>query len=376
MKERFEVLDIFRGIFSSMVVFFHMSAFSKTPILNNNFIYNSDLFVDFFFVLSGFVITYSYQYISNFNQFGKFYKKRFLRLYPLHIIMLMAFLIVEVSKHNLSAYIHVNELDNADNNMVTFFSSVFLVNSVKIPGATDVSWNLPSWSISAEMIAYLVFGLMIIFINSAKLYKIRNLMYGVLLSLVLVIFYQITGSFKLTYSFDYGFLRSIIGFFTGVLCFNAYGYLKEYLRNLPTIFFNITETLIIFLILFLVWNKEPFKQSEYIYEILFFCSILIFAFEKGFISKGLNKLTLLKNIGKYSYSIYMTHALLLSIFNIVFIRILKLQPSAYAYLFLLNYLLIYFVSKWTYKHIEMRFSQKNSKPAPEKIIIANELSTS
>lgn len=41
MKERFAVLD---GIFSSLVVLFHLSAFSVTPILNNEFFYNSDLY--------------------------------------------------------------------------------------------------------------------------------------------------------------------------------------------------------------------------------------------------------------------------------------------------------------------------------------------
>ncbi|MES2647835.1 MAG: acyltransferase [Bacteroidota bacterium] len=226
MKERFEVLDIFRGIFSSMVVFFHMSTFSDTPILNNDLVYNADLFVDFFFVLSGFVITYSYQYISDNQQFTRFYKKRFFRLYPLHIIMLFAFLGVEVSKHFLSNYIHVNELNNADNNILTFFSSLFLLNSVKLPGVKDVSWNLPSWSISAEMIAYFVFGIVMIFIHKQKLFKYRNAIYALLLSVVLAVFYLITGGFKLTYSFDYGFLRSVIGFFTGVLCYNLIRGLK------------------------------------------------------------------------------------------------------------------------------------------------------
>lgn len=361
MRERFEVLDIFRGIFSSMVVLFHLSTFSKTPILNNNLVYNSDLFVDFFFVLSGFVITYSYQHISNGEQFGRFYKKRFLRLYPLHVIMLFAFLGVELSKQSLSSYIHVNNLDNGNNSVLTFFTSLFLVNSVKIPGVKDVSWNVPSWSISAEMIAYLVFGLLLILIHQVRLYKQRNMVYGILLTTVLIAFYKITGSFKLTYSFDYGFMRSVIGFFTGVLCYNVYNASKGFFKGLPAAVFHALETIIIVLLPVLVWKKYYFRESEFIYEILFFAAILVFAFEKGYISHLLKKIPLLEKIGKYSYSIYMTHALLISLFNIVFFRILKMPPSAYAYMFIVNYAIIYFVSAWTYKHIEMRFSQQGKK---------------
>jgi len=69
-----------------------MAAFSATPIINNSFFYNAYLFVDFFFVLSGFVIAYTYQNIDSWPAFGKFYKKRFFRLYPLHIIVLLLFL--------------------------------------------------------------------------------------------------------------------------------------------------------------------------------------------------------------------------------------------------------------------------------------------
>lgn len=76
MKHRFEVLDIFRGIFASMVVFFHMCGFSNTIILNNSFILNSDLFVDFFFVLSGFVITYTHQSLARANDMKLFLKKK------------------------------------------------------------------------------------------------------------------------------------------------------------------------------------------------------------------------------------------------------------------------------------------------------------
>lgn len=359
MKDRFEVLDIFRGIFSAMVVFFHMSFFSATPLLNNNFIYNSDLFVDFFFVLSGFVIALSYRQINTQQNLQLFLKKRFTRLYPLHLVMLLVFVAIELSKHFFQGHIQINNLNNENNNLRTFFSSLFLLNSIKLPGVTDVSWNIPSWSISAEMISYIVFGALLLMLYKLQSYKNRNYFFAFIAFTALAVMFIINGNYQINYSFDYGFLRGLTGFFTGVLCLHIYNLVKNNLRALHNIVFHIAEAAMLLIICFFIYNGYVFKNTGYIYEIIFFTAVLIFAFEKGFISKLLKRSSFLKNMGKYSYSIYMTHAFLLSMFNILFIRLLHFPPSAYSYLFILNYLLIYKVSQWTYKHIEMRFSAKN-----------------
>jgi len=365
MKERFEVLDIFRGIFASLVVFFHMSAFSATPIINNNFIYNSDLFVDFFFVLSGFVIAYSYQYLNTRAELGKFYKKRFFRLYPLHLVILLLFVVVELSKHHASGYVHVNRIATDGNNVTTFITNLLLLNSVKLPGVHDVSWNIASWSISAEMIAYLVFGLIVTFINRNNLTKARNVFYVLIVAAALSALYFISGGFNLMYTFDYGFLRGLAGFFIGVVCFNTYNYSKQYLKAKSGSVFTFLEIVSILLLIILVWYGFALKPYGFIYEVLFFVTILIFACEKGWLSNQLKKPALLHKMGQYSYSIYMIHTLLLSLFNIVCIRLLKLPPSAYVYLFIVNYIIIYLAASWTFKHIEMRFNLSN-KPRDKK----------
>jgi peptidoglycan/LPS O-acetylase OafA/YrhL len=368
MKERFEVLDIFRGIFASLVVFFHMSAFSATPIINNNFIYNSDLFVDFFFVLSGFVIAYSYQYLNTGAELAEFYKKRFFRLYPLHLAILLLFVIVELSKYHASGYVHVNRIATDGNNVTTFITNLLLLNSVKLPGVHDVSWNIASWSISAEMIAYLVFGLMVTFINRNNLAKVRNVFYMVIVAVALSALYFIAGGFNLMHTFDYamctfdyGFLRGLAGFFAGVVCFNIYNFSKLTLKSKSDSVFTILEIVSVFLIIILGWYGFVLKPYCPIYEALFFVTVLIFACEKGWLSKQLKKPVLLHKMGQYSYSIYMIHTLLLSLFNIVFIRLFKLPLSSYAYLFIVNYIIIYLAASWTFKHIEMRFNLSNKQ---------------
>jgi peptidoglycan/LPS O-acetylase OafA/YrhL len=361
MKERFAVLDIFRGIFSSLVVLFHLSAFSATPIINNNFIYNSDLFVDFFFVLSGFVIAYSYQHIKTGEELKRFFKKRFFRLYPLHFIVLILFVLIELSKHSASGLVHVNKVDNVSNNAYTFVTNLFLVNSVKFPGINDFSWNIASWSISAEMIAYVVFGLTMLMINRYASIVIKTIVFITIALIAGIAMYLITGSFKLTRGFDYGFLRGIIGFSIGVVCLNTFSVSKDYLRTLTNGLFSVLEVVFVALNIILVCNGDYLKNYGFIFEAMFFITILIFAFEKGLVSGLLKRSSFLHSSGKYSYSIYMIHTLILSLFNIAFIRVLKLPPSAYAYLFILNYAIIYVLSAWTFKHIEMRFNYNEKR---------------
>lgn len=81
-KPRYAILDGLRGVAAVIVVAFHLfETYSKGPayqILNHGY-----LAVDFFFVLSGFVIGYAYD-----NRWGKmstlaFFKRRLIRLHPM-----------------------------------------------------------------------------------------------------------------------------------------------------------------------------------------------------------------------------------------------------------------------------------------------------
>lgn len=85
-KPRFEILDGLRGVAAIIVVMFHLfETYSKGPcfqILNHGY-----LAVDFFFILSGFVIGYAYddRWSKGMTQW-KFYKRRLIRLQPMVIM--------------------------------------------------------------------------------------------------------------------------------------------------------------------------------------------------------------------------------------------------------------------------------------------------
>ena len=83
-KPRYEILDGLRGVAALMVVIFHLfETYSKGPafqIVNHGF-----LAVDFFFVLSGFVVGYAYDDRWDRMTTWGFFKRRLTRLHPMVI---------------------------------------------------------------------------------------------------------------------------------------------------------------------------------------------------------------------------------------------------------------------------------------------------
>lgn len=85
-KSHYEILDGLRGVAAIMVVVFHLfEAFSEgnhlKQIVNHGY-----LAVDFFFLLSGFVIGYAYDDRWKTMTIGEFFKRRLIRLHPMIIV--------------------------------------------------------------------------------------------------------------------------------------------------------------------------------------------------------------------------------------------------------------------------------------------------
>ena len=82
-KARYELLDGLRGVAALMVIFYHIGeCFATSP--QDQWLNHSYLAVDFFFVLSGFVIGYAYD--GRWSQgmtAGKFLTRRIIRLHPM-----------------------------------------------------------------------------------------------------------------------------------------------------------------------------------------------------------------------------------------------------------------------------------------------------
>ena len=84
-KPHFEILDGLRGLAALVVVIFHFMEIIIADF-SNNFISHGYLAVDFFFCLSGFVVSYAYDNRIAGMGLKTFIKLRLIRLQPLVII--------------------------------------------------------------------------------------------------------------------------------------------------------------------------------------------------------------------------------------------------------------------------------------------------
>ena len=164
---RFHQLDGLRGLSSLMIIFYHFEkVYSPDWFYNFFFVRQGQIFVDVFFVMSGFVIALNYQKINSLNFFIKFLKKRFLRLYPLLLFTAIFFLLFFIFRDYLfkNGYSYLFNFKNSQikNDLLDFVETVFLTNSSPLLG-NSIGVNSPSWSISAEILCYVLFGITTLF---------------------------------------------------------------------------------------------------------------------------------------------------------------------------------------------------------------------
>ena len=164
--ERIKALESLRGFAAICVVLYHFDAHS---LLNNELTRNAWLMVDFFFVLSGFVISLTYsQRLNTAPRFLRFAKRRFYRLYPLHLLTLACLIGFELTKYLANTQLGFKTATAAfagNSTLETLWPNLLMLQNFILE---DLSWNRPSWSISAEFVTYLVFGAFILLTTGNK----------------------------------------------------------------------------------------------------------------------------------------------------------------------------------------------------------------
>jgi peptidoglycan/LPS O-acetylase OafA/YrhL len=147
-------LTSIRFLFSLGVVLFHLQYMWIWPTTDHTqLIERARLGVDMFFVLSGFVLSYVYmeQVEAGLFDYRRFLIARFARVYPAHLVIVLAMVAVA-----LAAMAMRQSFDPADYSVAGLLQTLLLVHAW-FPTDLTAEWNGPSWSLSAEWGAYLLF---------------------------------------------------------------------------------------------------------------------------------------------------------------------------------------------------------------------------
>ena len=354
MKKKFLSLETYRAFAALMIAAIHFDV--NSPLVNHSFA--NGYFVHFFFCLSGFVIYFNYKdRIKSLENIKFFIKKRFLRLYPLHLFFLVLFLFIEVAK-----YILLNEYNfsmNSEpftkNNFQSFFANIFLLQTFLY----DYTFNTPSWSISAEFYTYIIFAILIIFRFNMAI----NLFIILLISLIRL---NDQLSYGASHSGYRSFLDCVYSFYWGILFCHLYIICHK--KKL----YNSLKNIISFFLLIITYFAITKLRNDNLLTLPIIFSLLIF------FSCDLNKKTYLGKVlcnrfcvylGNISYSIYMSHLFVFwSINNILrfFVKIdtyvdddkivrLDLNLMEANIMVLIYYIITILVSAILYKNVEKRF---------------------
>jgi hypothetical protein len=291
---RFAALDGWRGICALLVALHHFSAngyIAALPLIRNAW-----LFVDFFFVLSGFVISHAYsQKLTRGHEIGPFAWRRFARLWPLHVTVLGAFVLMELVRWAMTGSGFTGE-----RTPLGILANLALVQSLGI--FNGLTWNTPSWSISTEFYTYLVFAAACA--ATAK-HSLRILLSVVLAAagLAVLVFFSRYGMRE---TFGWGFFRCLFGFFAGSLTYEIWK--RGWLRGSS----GAEVAAVAIALAFLVFIPGH-RAFEYFAVPVFAALVGVFAGERGVVSRAMSSRAT-SALGRWSYSIYMVHMLVLALF--------------------------------------------------------------
>ena len=165
----YHLIDCFRTFAALAVVFHHYQHFyffggsknsssyltsaniSEQPFYQNlYYLYEVGASgVQFFWVISGFI--FASVYFSRKVTGKEFFISRFARLYPLHFLTLMVILCLQIISSLVYGFFQIYEF----NDVTHFILNIFFMSSWGFE--SGASYNGPIWSVSVEILVYLVF---------------------------------------------------------------------------------------------------------------------------------------------------------------------------------------------------------------------------
>jgi len=352
-------LDSLRGFAAiGVALFYHYQHYIGINTYSSDYPFSSFGFwffkygwslVDFFFVLSGFVFSYVYKEKIAQNKIGfkEYCFLRFSRLFPLHFVTLVLVAIFQWLRINT----HLGYYIYSFNDTYHFVLNLFLVQSFGM----DRGWsfNGPSWSISCEIVAYLIFfGVTLKYRHHIWFYLI----------------FILSGIFIANNNYHFFIINSqvarvLMGFFAGCFFYELNFFIyknhsrsplgKMFKENHRPFLYNGLVFLLVITILLKAkfYGQDSLGNWSRIYTLIVYPGIIILAINNPFL-RALLSLKIFSLLGDISYSIYLLH---FPIHLIIFLvnKIFNLHFDYYSKIFFLfNFTVIILISYLSYTYFE------------------------
>ena len=306
--QRFEALDSLRGVCAVLVVMFHMPVASHWR--DWGFIQHAYLFVDYFFVLSGFVIAHAYAgRLKTPRDGGRFMVRRLGRVWPLHVLMLEAYVGLELAR--LVFHVDAATPFTGDRSVPAIFTNLLLIQAWHVH--PHLTWNGPSWTLSAEVACYILFAGLVL----AAPRRFRWI--GLVLAIVGGVIVLTCAKRWMNTTYDFAVPRAVYGFFLGCLLQGLWTRLPR-LRGAAATGLEIAA--VAATCVFVGFATGPITV---VVTLVFVGLIWVFAGEEGGLSRLLDHPALV-TLGRWSFAIYMVHMFVLTLMMIV-ARKLDLMPA-------------------------------------------------
>lgn len=307
-RDELRALTSARGIAAWLVVLYHIRfsiAGLPDPVLN--LFAHGYLAVDFFFLLSGFVIWLGY--VDRLRAGGwcavpEFLRRRIARIWPLHLVVLagavaLALLFAATGRHDPARFpfaelpLHVLLLQNW--------------------GFTQqLSWNVPAWSISTELAAYLLFPLLVLGVDWRRWSGFTLVLVLIALAMALYLFLDAQGVVRLGQDIArFGLTRCIVEFAMGTLLCALWLRWRAHWRVAGA------SAALVAVALFAAWVAGVLPETLAV-PVCFSAVLMALALTSGKAGNPLEWAPL-HWLGEISYATYLAHYLLWVAFKLAFV---------------------------------------------------------
>jgi peptidoglycan/LPS O-acetylase OafA/YrhL len=304
-----------RGLASLGVVIYHLRwnlPANVSPDRVTDFFAHAYTLVDLFFILSGFVMSFVYARFletqPTTKQLRSFFVARFARIYPLHIATLVFIVLLSALEVRLcdDASCRWN-LDVPD-----LLRNILLIHAW---GTADgFGFNFPSWSVSAEAMAYLLFPVFAV-------YWRKRLPLGALAALLVAVYVTLSANFEhLDLGARLDFIRGPTGFLLGMLIFHY--------RNVTAALSPRIVSAVQVLAAAAIVAIMHFGLNDFLLIPAFALLVVSTWQDRGTVSRGLCT-PWLKHLGDWSFAMYLLHIPVRNVANHLWPKVASSIPAGW-----------------------------------------------